>query len=138
MTYRESTDEPTEGQKLSESKEEGNQAYTAFLVVQRHDGAVVPVTDPDALNVNMHRKATMHDLLRMSADIQEQAQATRSVGEIITHMREMIKAVFPEDYEQAATRSREAREELEKGLQDTVEEIDKTKQTADAVKESRE
>lgn len=91
-------------------------AYTAVLLIQRHDGIVIPIVQ--GLNVSVHREATPHDILRMCADVKDQVAQTRGTGETLRHTRMMLSGLFPEAADaanarfEAAMKEREARAEV--------------------------
>lgn len=53
---------------------------TAVLLVKNRQGAVLPVTNLQSLQ--MDRQANAHEVLRMCADVQDQISAIRVVGEL--------------------------------------------------------
>ena len=86
-------------------------AYTAVLLIQRHDGIVIPIVQ--GLNVSVHREATPHDILRMCADVKDQVAQTRGTGETLRHTRMMLSGLFPEAADAANARFEAAMKELE-------------------------
>ncbi len=59
------------------------QIFTAVMLVHTMDGRVIPVTNLD--NLNMHHKATPHEMFRICADAADQLSAVRIIGEMLTN-----------------------------------------------------
>jgi len=94
------TTEPTEAQEEPSSGVESedfspppgfksSDVETAFLVVLTKDGRVFPVNGLE--NMQMARKASMHDMYRMSCDVGEQLSSLRIIGEVASITRKLLE-----------------------------------------------
>jgi hypothetical protein len=70
-------DVPKEDERIKEDEE----LYTAVMIVLRHNGAVVPVTNLEHLK--LHHKASPHEVLRMCHDVADQISSVRVIGEVL-------------------------------------------------------
>jgi len=66
------------------------EAYTAVLLIQRKDGAVVAVTD--LTNLKLVRRASPHQVLQMCNDVAAQISELRTVGELARVVHGMLNA----------------------------------------------
>lgn len=74
---------------------EGEAVYTAVLLVQSHDGTVMPITNLAGF-VNTHHAANPHEVFRMCADVQDQISSMRIIGEGARATHEVIDRAVKE------------------------------------------
>jgi len=71
---------------------EDSEAYTAVLLVQMHNGTVVPVTN--LKDMKLHHLATPHEVMRMAMDVADQISSVRTIGEILRNTGLMLDSAF--------------------------------------------
>lgn len=69
--------------------QEGEKVFTAVLLVQTHQGVVIPITSLP--HINMHHMATPHEVLRMCADVRDQISTARAVGQMMSDMDQRFR-----------------------------------------------
>jgi hypothetical protein len=77
---------------IDNAKDQGEEAYTAVLLIQMHNGTVIPVTN--LKDMNLHHLATPHEVMRMAMDVSDQISSVRTIGEILRNTGLMLDAGF--------------------------------------------
>lgn len=80
-----------------EKPEETTGVETAVLLILRDDGTCMPVADPKALGIRVKRAATINDIFRMTADVNDQISGVRIFGETSRFLRHLFDSVTSEE-----------------------------------------
>ena len=95
----------------AEDIDDPQEVYTAVMLVQGHDGHVLPVTALGGLK--LHHRATPAEVIRMCLDIADQLSGVRVVSEVIRNFRRLTQQGMKDTLEELFARSpaEEAQEE---------------------------